>query len=146
VNLDSGKRTRREMLRYLVLSTQYCWVPRIESGKYPPLNQISEGRLLPEGVETWTVFAEDVRVTEHTLAVKLSDGRSVSAPVVWFPRLVHGTREERNNWDIGSGIGIHWPDLDEDISVEGLLTGGPSRESGRSLQRWLDSRKQRKAG
>ena|SRR5687768_15900207 len=95
---------------------------------------------------TWTVFAQDVRVTADSLTVDLTDGRTISAPLVWFPRLVHGTPEERNNWEIGSGIGIHWPDLDEDISVEGLLFGGPSRESGRSLQRWLDSRQQRKAG
>ena len=95
---------------------------------------------------TWTVFVQDVHITEDTLTADLTDGRTISAPLVWFPRLVHGTPAERNNWEIGSGIGIHWPDLDEDISVEGLLFGGPSRESGRSLQRWLDSRKQRKAG
>jgi hypothetical protein len=73
-------------------------------------------------------------------------GRSVSAPLVWFPRLVHGTPDERRRWEIGSGIGVHWPDLDEDISVENLLRGQASGESQKSLQRWLDSRTARVAG
>jgi len=66
--------------------------------------------------------AEDVRVTKDTLSVDLSDGRTISVPLEWFPRLVHATPEERNNWRlIGKGHGIHWEDIDEDISVEGLL-------------------------
>jgi hypothetical protein len=86
--------------------------------------------------------AVDVRVTDETLTVNLSDGRSVSVPTAWFPRLVSGTRAERGNWRlIGTGQGIHWPDLDEDLSVEGLLAGRPSGESQRSLQRWLERRK-----
>ena len=77
-----------------------------------------------------------------SLRVELSDGRIVSAPLAWFPRLQHGTVAERNHWRfIGGGEGINWPDLDEDISVENLLAGQPSGESQKSLQRWLDSRK-----
>jgi hypothetical protein len=89
---------------------------------------------------TWTVFAQDVRVTEDTLTVDLSDGRTISAPILWYPRLAHGTPEERDRWEIGSGVGIHWPDLDEDISVENLLFGQASGESQKSFQRWLDQR------
>jgi hypothetical protein len=87
----------------------------------------------------------DVQVTEDELTFRLSDGRSISAPLAWFPRLLHGTTEERSHWEIGSGIGVHWPDLDEDISVEGMLLGRPSGESQKSLQRWLDSRAARVA-
>lgn len=96
--------------------------------------------------EPWTVLVHDAQVTEDSLTFCLSDGRSISAPLVWFPRLVHGTPEERSHWEIGSGIGVHWPDLDEDISVEGMLLGQPSGESPKSLQRWLDSRAARVTG
>ena len=76
-----------------------------------------------------------------SLRVELSDGRIVSAPLAWFPRLQHGTVAERNHWRLfGGGEGINWPDLDEDISVENLLAGQPSGESQKSLHRWLDSR------
>ena len=82
--------------------------------------------------------AQNVTVTDDELIVELEDGRTVSVPLVWFPRLLHGTAEERQNWRmIGKGAGIHWPDLDEDISVEHLLAGIPSGESQESLQEWL---------
>jgi len=82
-----------------------------------------------------------VSVTDDTLTVELSDGRSISAPLAWYPRLVHGTVEERRRWRlIGQGHGIHWPDLDEDISVENLLLGRPSSESQNSLKKWLGRR------
>ncbi len=85
--------------------------------------------------------ALQVSVTNEELAVDLADGRTVVVPLAWYPRLVHGTRQERNRWRlIGRGVGIHWPDLDEDISVEGLLAGRPSGESQRSLKRWLEGR------
>ena len=96
--------------------------------------------------KTWTVLATDVKVTEDKLTVKLNDGRVVSAPLAWYPRLVHGTSKERNNWELGSGVGIHWPDLDEDISVENLLKGQRYTESSKSFQRWLEQRKQKVAG
>ena len=88
--------------------------------------------------------AEDVSVTEDTLSVDLSDGRTISVPLDWFPRLVHAVPEERNNWRlIGSGHGIHWEDIDEDISVEGLLAGKPSGESQASFKKWLKERQSR---
>lgn len=86
---------------------------------------------------------QNVTVTEDSLTVDLSDGRTVSVPLTWFPRLLHGTPEERKNWRlIGDGEGIHWRDLDEDISVENLILGKPSGESQKSFKKWLDSRKQ----
>jgi hypothetical protein len=82
-----------------------------------------------------------VTVTADTLSVELSDGRGVSVPLAWFPRLLHGAPEEREHWElIGRGSGIHWPDLDEDISLEGLLAGRSSAESQQSLSRWLKAR------
>ncbi|OGO45316.1 MAG: hypothetical protein A2W37_03940 [Chloroflexi bacterium RBG_16_63_12] len=88
--------------------------------------------------------AQNVTVTDDSLTVDLTDGRTISVPLAWYPRLVHSTPQERNNWRlIGNGEGIHWPDLDEDLSVEGLLLGRPSGESQRSFQRWLDERAQR---
>jgi hypothetical protein len=82
-----------------------------------------------------------VTCTEDTLTVELSDGRSISVPLAWYPRLVHGTSDERSNWRlVGQGLGIHWPALDEDISVENLLAGRASEESRRSLKRWLAQR------
>lgn len=70
--------------------------------------------------------------------VELSDGRSISAPLTWYPRLLHGTAEERSNWRlIGQGAGVRWPALDEDVSVEELLARRVSGESRRSLERWL---------
>ena len=84
---------------------------------------------------------EKVRVTDEELVVDLVDGRTVTVPVQWYPRLANGTPAERRNWRlIGRGEGIHWPDLDEDIGVEDLLAGRPSGESQASLQRWLKSR------
>ena len=92
-------------------------------------------------VEVRVPDAEDVTVTEDTLTAELSDGRTISVPLAWYPRLVHATEEERGNWRlIGGGQGIHWPDLDEDVSVEGLLAGRPSSESQKSLQRWLEAK------
>jgi len=96
-------------------------------------------------VEMQVPHAEDVMVTEDTLTVELSDGRTISVPLAWFPRLLHSTPEERNNWRlIAKGHGIHWEDIDEDISVEGLLAGKPSGESQASFKKWLEGRKGRK--
>ena len=93
-------------------------------------------------IEPRTTFAENVRVTSESLCVELSDGRNVTAPLAWFPRLQHGTAKERNNWRlIGRGEGIHWPDLDEDISIEGLVLGKASGESQPSFARWLEIRR-----
>ncbi len=84
---------------------------------------------------------QDVSTDDDTLTVDLSDGRSIAAPLAWYPRLWHGTSDERSRWRlIGGGQGIHWPDLDEDISLEGLILGKPSNESQKSLNRWLAER------
>jgi hypothetical protein len=93
-------------------------------------------------VEIAVPTAETVIVTEDTLTVELSDGRSLSVPLAWFPRLVHATPAERRNWRlIGRGHGVHWSKLDEDISVEGLLAGKPSGESQASFKKWLSARR-----
>jgi hypothetical protein len=92
-------------------------------------------------LKTRTATALRVEVTEDTLSVELSDGRTIAVPLAWYPRLVHGTVAERNHWrSMGQGLGMHWPDLDEDISVANLLAGKPSEESQASLQRWLQQR------
>ena len=86
--------------------------------------------------------ANSVAVSDDTLTAELSDGRTISVPLDWFPRLVQATPRERDNWRlIGGGQGIHWPDLDEDLSVEGLLAGRKSGESQSSFKRWLEARK-----
>lgn len=86
--------------------------------------------------------AVEVKISEDTLSVELSDGRMIAVPLEWFPRLVYATPLERSNWRlIGGGEGIHWTDLDEDISVEGLLAGRSSGESQASLKKWLEKRK-----
>lgn len=89
--------------------------------------------------------ATAVTVQDKQIVVELSDGRTIIVPLLWYPRLVHGTTKERKNWRlIGQGDGIHWPDLDEDISVLNLMLGQPSGESQQSFKRWLESRSGRK--
>jgi hypothetical protein len=91
--------------------------------------------------ELASALIQAVVVTDDAVCVDLRDGRSVTAPLAWYPRLVHATPEERaNSRLIGNGHGIHWPDLDEDISAEGLLMGRPSGESQASFKRWLQQR------
>ena len=81
------------------------------------------------------------RIIDDAVAIDLSDGRTVTAPLAWYPRLLHGTARERRHWRlIGGGEGVHWPDLDEDLSVEGLLAGRPSAESQESFKKWLQGR------
>lgn len=83
----------------------------------------------------------NVQVTDDTLSVDLEDGRTIAVPIVWYPRLAYGTPEERTNFHIsGAGYGVHWPELDEDIGVEGLIVGKQSMESPQSFQRWLQQR------
>ena len=95
-------------------------------------------------VEMEIPYAVDVHTTADTLTVDLSDGRTISVPLGWYPRLEHATPEERSKWRlIGKGQGIHWEDIDEDISVEGLIAGKPSGESQSSFRRWLQTRQTR---
>jgi len=94
------------------------------------------------GIELRQALAQSVSVSEEALVVDLADGRTITVPLAWFPRLAHGTPAERAKWRlIGGGEGIHWPDLDEDISVESLLAGRRSGETQDSLRRWLQGRK-----
>lgn len=77
--------------------------------------------------------ATDVVVTDDELTIQLVDGRRVSAPLVWYPRLLHATPDERNDWElIGDGEGIHWPRIDEDLSVAGILRGTRAPQPRRS--------------
>ena len=93
-------------------------------------------------VATETAAAKNVRVTDRELVVELRDGRVVSVPLAWYPRLAEGSPRERRRWELlGPGIGVHWPDLDEDISIDGLLQGLPSGESLTSLNEWRTARK-----
>lgn len=95
-------------------------------------------------IEIEIPVAESVSVTEETLSVDLSDGRTISVPTAWYPRLLNATLRERKNWRlIGRGHGIHWEDIDEDISVEGIVAGKPSGESQTSFKKWLGVRKSR---
>ena len=92
-------------------------------------------------IETRLAAAQHIVVSEDALVVDLSDGRTISVPLGWYPRLLHGTPAERNDWRlIGNGEGIHWPALDEDISIESIVLGKPSGESQRSLKQWLEQR------
>jgi hypothetical protein len=93
-------------------------------------------------IDETQVAVQDVRVTNKALEVVLRDGRMLSVPLHWYPRLAHGSPRERQRWRlIGGGSGIHWPDLDEDISIAGLLLGRRSGEGTRSLRQWLASRR-----
>ncbi len=95
-------------------------------------------------IEIGVPNAVSATVTKDTLSVDLSDGRTISVPLSWFPRLVHATVAERSNCRlIGKGHGVHWPDIDEDISIEGLVAGKASGESQASFQKWLDQRSSR---
>jgi hypothetical protein len=98
--------------------------------------------MISSGIER--ALATRANVSDDTLTVELVDGRTVAAPLSWYPRLAHATAKERDSWRlIGKGRGIHWPDLDEDISVANLLAGKPSAESPRSFKKWLAARRAR---
>lgn len=87
-------------------------------------------------------LAIDIRFVDDKLLVDLIDGRALTVPLAWYPRLNYGTEAERQNWRLlGDGYAIEWPDLDEHIGIEGLLAGRRSGESEKSLQRWLASRR-----
>lgn len=97
-------------------------------------------------LELQDIAIQDVKTTDDSLFVDLRDGRTITVPLAWYPRLLHGTAEERRHWRlIGQGAGIHWPELDEDLSIEGLILGRPSSESVQPLQRWLKSREVKRA-
>jgi len=92
-------------------------------------------------IEIRPATARNVVVTDESLTVDVEDGRTISVPLEWYPRLLHATPKERNNWRlIGKGEGIHWPDLDEDISLDNIIFGKSSGESQRSFKQWLSAR------
>ena len=92
-------------------------------------------------IDSAAIRATSVRITADALVVDLADGRTVSVPLGWYPRLLHGSAVERANHRlIGEGEGIHWPDLDEDISVENILAGKVSGEGSKSFDEWLKGR------
>ena len=95
----------------------------------------------PSAVVTLTLpRISSVTVTDDTVSVDLEDGRTIAVPIGWYPRLAHGTPAERANFQVsGAGYGIHWPELDEDISVEALLNGRRSNEAPPSLKKWLST-------
>lgn len=91
--------------------------------------------------ENRPVTAISASVDEESLVIELSDGRTIVAPLAWYPRLVHATAAERANLRlIGGGKGIHWHDIEEDISLESVMRGQPSTEGAASLKRWLEGR------
>lgn len=95
-----------------------------------------------EKVAESDVFAVSVSFSDDSLNVRLDDGRSLSVPLAWYPRLLDGTLAERQIYElVGDGEGIHWPKLDEDISVQGLLAGRRSAESATSLAKWREKRR-----
>jgi len=95
--------------------------------------------------ETQEARARQVSVTEEALTVDLVDGRTITVPLAWYPRLWHGTRKERSHIEVvGDGTYIHWPDLGEDLTVAGLLAGRRSGESPESLKKWLEARQTKK--
>ena len=86
--------------------------------------------------------ATGVAVTDDTLTADLADGRTIAVPPAWYPRLLHATPDDRARWELhAAGRHIHWPDLDEDLSVDGLLAGRPSGEGAESFRRWLDAKR-----
>ena len=97
----------------------------------------------PLPIDIGEARTQGVSFTADSLVVDLVDGRTIKVPLLWYPRLANGTETERAHWRlIGEGEGIHWPDLDEDISVEGLLAGRRSGETQASLRRWFEGRRQ----
>jgi Protein of unknown function (DUF2442) len=93
------------------------------------------------GTELKEASVQNVSVSDDALVADLADGRTISVPLAWLPRLAHGTQAERGNWRlIGGREGIHWPDLNEDVSVQILPAGRKSGETQESLRRWLERR------
>ena len=105
------------------------------------MDENSRGRMTTLVIDKAASRAIGVRLTEDTLVVDLADGRTISLPLAWYPRLSQGSAAERaNHRFIGEGEEIHWPDLDEDVSVENILAGKVSDEGSKSFERWRQAR------
>ena len=120
-----------------------------DAGTFVLTKCFSWWRPLPSGMGILALSADervrDVRVSEDTLTVDLMDGRTISVPLVWYPRLLSGTPKQRSRWKVcAAGYGIHWPDLDEDLSTDGLLRGAPAPVSS-ARRRTNRSKRQPKA-
>ena len=93
-------------------------------------------------IEAGIATATSVAVTDETLVAHLADGRVITVPLNWYPRLQHATANERSHWELQvEGRHVHWPEIDEDLSIEDLLIGRPSAESDSSLNKWLAARR-----
>ena len=116
-------------------------LPSVEMTKDFGVLQLPRSGMNSLTVEIQEARAQSVTVTEEAIAVDLVDGRTIIVPLVWYPRLWHGASDERSHIEIfGDGAYLHWPDLDEDLTVSGLLAGRHSEESPQSLQKWLKIR------
>ena len=97
--------------------------------------------MITSSTELREARAQAVKMREDCLVVELLDGRTMTVPLLWYPRLWYGTEKEREHFDLlGDGRYIHWPDLDEDLSISGMLAGHRSGESPESLKKWLAAR------
>ena len=127
------------------LDFELAEVPTLRKMCAKALETMAAGEKIAEAaiVKISVPKAEGITVAEDTLTAELSDGRTISVPLSWYPRLVHATQEERDNWELfGEGRYIHWPDLDEDLSTEALLDGWPSRENQWSFNQWLAAKRE----
>lgn len=128
-------------LNHLVVVKLAAQMSQIAGGPHPGMSALAQA--FPESRTGYSIdrVIVAVKVTEDTLSVDLADGRTISVPLDWYPRLQCASPTEKENWTITEkGQGIHWNDLDEDISAAGLLAGKPSGESRASLKRWLHER------
>ncbi len=145
----SVKRTLQNFGLFQSDSNQAVVSADMNLSKYNGSWKITRSTYYEAGMTTFTLDfqtlrAQHIQVTDDALTLDLHDGRTISVPLGWYPRLLHGTSEERQNWRfIGDGVGVHWPDLDEDISIENIVLGRRSGESQQSFQRWLDERASR---
>jgi hypothetical protein len=104
--------------------------------------ELIESGMSSSAIEIHEARAQAVKVVDDALTVDLTDGRTIIVPLLWFPRLWHGSARERSRLEVlGDGAYIHWPDLDEDLTVAGLLAGRRSQESPQSLAKWLGARR-----
>ena len=133
VHVDRDEKSAKFWLRPVVLARNLASVPenwvRL-GGSFRGTREAFSRRGMSTSEPKPGEKVKDVRFSDDSLIVDLVDGRTISVPLAWYPRLLHATAEQRNHWQIaGGGFGIHWPDVDEDLSTEGLLRGAPAPRS-----------------